>query len=114
MRDAYVTEDDESNEDKTTISEKESNEMGYHSVYRLIGDLNSLNEKSEQLIYEIEHMSVEEEKLDNINNEDVHYDREDNNLRRTNRDNYITGLEQSQPSMEGNSYKSAIKSYNVS
>ena len=81
---------------------------------RLIDDLNGLNREAQQLFDEIKDMSTEEEKLDNINNEDVHYDREDNNLRRTNRDNYITGLEQSQPSMEGNSYKSAIKSYNLS
>ena len=44
MRNAYVTEEDESNEDENTKSDKKSNEMSDHSVYRPIEDLNVLNE----------------------------------------------------------------------
>ena len=64
MRDAYVAEEDESNEDNTTTSNKKSNEMSDNSVDKLIDDLNSLHEEVEQLIKKIEHMSTEEEKVD--------------------------------------------------
>ena len=53
MRDAYVAEEDESNEDNTTTSNNKSNEMSDNSVERIIEDLNGLNEESEQLIEEI-------------------------------------------------------------
>ena len=49
--------------------------MSDNSVDRLIDELKGLNEEAEQLIEEIEHMSVEEEKVENINYEDMHYDR---------------------------------------
>ena len=39
------------------------NEMIDNGVDRLIDDLNDLNEEAEQFIDEIEHMSVEEEKI---------------------------------------------------
>ena len=64
MRDAYVAEEDESNEDNTTTSNNKSNEMSDNSVDKLIDDLNSLHEEVEQLIKKIEHMSTEEEKVD--------------------------------------------------
>ena len=54
-------------------------------------------------------MSVEEEKVDNINDEDMHYDREDDDFRITNIENYGTGLERLQPSTEENLYKSVSK-----
>ena len=54
-------------------------------------------------------MSVEEEKVDDINDEGMHYDREDENVRRAIRYNSGTGVEQSKPSMEGKSYKGVSK-----
>ena len=47
---------------------------------RLIDDLNGLNREAQQLFDEIKDMSTEEEKLDNINDEDMQYDRQDKNL----------------------------------
>ena len=52
------------------------NEITGNSVYRLIDDLNGLNEETEKFIDKIEHMSMEEEKVYDINNEDMHYYRE--------------------------------------
>ena len=54
--------------------------MSDHSVYRLVDDQNGLNEEEEQLIYEIEHMSMEEYETDKISNEDRYYNEEDNNF----------------------------------
>ena len=54
--------------------------MSDNIVDRLIDDLNGLNEEVEQLIGEIEHVIMEEDKLYNINDEGTHYDREHNNL----------------------------------
>ena len=48
--------------------------MRDNSVERLIDDLDCLNEEAEQLIEQIEHMNVEEEKVDDIYDEDMHYD----------------------------------------
>ena len=62
--------------------------MSGNSVDRL----NSFNEEAEQFIDEIERMSVEEEKVDNINNEDMYYDIEDEDLKRTSRENFGTGV----------------------
>ena len=39
----------------------------------------------------------------------MNYDREDDYLQRTSRDNSGTGVEQLQPSMEGDLYKSVVK-----
>ena len=50
MRDAYVSEEDESNEDEKTRIDEEGNKMSDHSVDILIDGLNSLNEEAEQLI----------------------------------------------------------------
>ena len=55
-------------------------------MYRLIDDLNSLNEESEQFIDEIEHMIVEEDELDEINDEDMHYYGEYKDLKITSRE----------------------------
>ena len=46
--------------------------MSDHIVDRLVDDLNSLSQKAEQLIEKIEHMSVEQEKVEDINDEDIH------------------------------------------
>ena len=43
------------------------------------------------MIYEIKHKRVEEEKVDDINDEDIQYDSKDKNLRRTRRENSVTG-----------------------
>ena len=67
--------------------------MSDNSVNRLIDDLNGLNEKAEHLIYKIEHIIAEEEKVENINDEDMQYDREADDLRGTRRDNDGTGME---------------------
>ena len=48
--------------------------MRGHSVDRLIDDLNGFNEEAEQLIDEIEYIIIEEKKIDDIDNEDIHYD----------------------------------------
>ena len=69
----------------------------------IIDYLHGLNEESEQLIEKIEHMSVEEEKVYDINDEDMHYDKEDDDLRRTTRENSGIGVERLQPSMDANS-----------
>ena len=53
------------------------------------------------MIDEIEHMSLEEEKVDDTNDEDMHYDIEDDYLWRTSRENSGTGVGQLQPIMEG-------------
>ena len=47
---------------------------------RLIDDLNTLNEESEQYIDKIEHMILEEDKLYEINAEDMQYGREENDF----------------------------------
>ena len=54
-------------------------------------------------------MRMEEEKVYEINDEDMHYDVEDDNFKRTILDNYGTGVEQLQTSMEENSYKGVRK-----
>ena len=54
-------------------------------------------------------MRMGEEKVDEINDEDMHYDVEDDNFKITSIDNYGTGVEQLKTSMEGNSYKSMRK-----
>ena len=66
--------------------------MSDHSVERLIDELNGLNEEEGNLIDEIEHTRTEEDKSDDIKDEDMHYDEEDENLRRTRRENYVTGV----------------------
>ena len=48
--------------------------MSDHSVDRIIDELRGLNEEAEKLIDEIEHMSVEEDKVDDIDDKDMHYD----------------------------------------
>ena len=78
-------------------------------VYSLIDDLNVLNGGAEQFIDKIEHMSTEEEKSENIKYKDMHYDREDYDLRRKGKENSVKGVEKLQMSMEGNSYKSVSK-----
>ena len=45
-------------------------------------------------------MSMEEEKLYDIKDEDMHYDIEDVDLRGTSIENYVTGVERLQPIME--------------
>ena len=52
---------------------------------------------------------MEEEKVDDISYEDRPYYVEENNLRRTSRENSGTGVELLKPSMEGKSYNSVIK-----
>ena len=47
-------------------------------------------------------MIAEEEKVENINDEDMQYDREADDLRGTRRDNDGTGMEILQQIMEGN------------
>ena len=54
-------------------------------------------------------MSVEEDKIDDIGDEDMHYDGEGKKNRITSRENAGTGVEQSQPSMEGEPYNSVSK-----
>ena len=46
--------------------------MNDNSLDRLIGDHTSLNKEAEQLVDEIEHMSMEEENVDEIKNKDVY------------------------------------------
>ena len=48
--------------------------MSDHSVDRLIDDLNGLNEESETFIDEMEHIRLEEEQVDEINDEYIHCD----------------------------------------
>ena len=45
-----------------------------HGLDRLIDDVNCLNDEVEQFIDEIKHMSMEEDKIDEISNEVWHYD----------------------------------------
>ena len=52
---------------------------------------------------------MEEEKVDDINDEDIHYDIEDSDLRRKSREKFGIGVERLQPSTERNSYKSMSK-----
>ena len=54
-------------------------------------------------------MSTEEEKVDKIRDEDMHYDGEDNDFRRTSKENSGTGVEWLRPSTEGKSYNSVSK-----
>ena len=54
-------------------------------------------------------MRVEEEKVDEINDEDMNYYGEDDGLLITRMENYGTGVEVLQPSMEGKSYESVRK-----
>ena len=61
--------------------------MSDNSVDRLIDDINGLNEESKKLIEKIEHMRAEEEKVENINDEDMHYDREEDDWKRKTREN---------------------------
>ena len=83
--------------------------MSYHSVESLIDDLNGLNEESETIIDEIEHMRLEEEKVDEISNEYMHYDGEDKDLQRTGRKKSGTGVERLQQIMEVKAYNSVSK-----
>ena len=64
--------------------------MSENSLYRLIDDLNCLIEESEKLIDKMEHMIIEEDKGDNITDEDMQYDREDDNLWKMIRENAVT------------------------
>ena len=86
--------------------------MSYHSVESLIDDLNGLNEESETIIDEIEHMILEEEKVDEISNEYMHYDGEDKDLQRTGRKKSGTGVEQLQQIMELRHTIVWVNSYN--
>ena len=43
---------------------------------------------------------MEEEKLDKINDEDIHYDREDGDFQKSSWENYGTGVDRLQPRME--------------
>ena len=52
---------------------------------------------------------MEEEKLNEINNGDMQYKREDDNFLRRRREHSETGVEQLQPITEENSYKSVSK-----
>ena len=72
-------------------------------------NITSLNEEAEQFIDEIEHINMEEKKINEISDEYRHYYGEENDLRGTNRENYGTEVERLEPSMEGNSYKSVSK-----
>ena len=54
-------------------------------------------------------MIMGEDKIYNISNEDRYCYGEDSYLRRMNRENYVTGVEQLQIITEGNSYKSVSK-----
>ena len=54
-------------------------------------------------------MSVEEEKVDYTKDEGIHFDIQGEYFKRTSRDNTETGVEQLQPRMEGNSYKSVSR-----
>ena len=49
-------------------------------------NITSLNEEAEQLIGKIERMIVEEDKVGNMNNADIHYYREVGSLRRSSRE----------------------------
>ena len=73
--------------------------MSDHSVDKRVDDLKGLNEAVDPFIDDIEHTSVEEEKVDDINDKDMHYDGEDKKLHRNCRENDVTGVEQLQPSM---------------
>ena len=55
---------------------------------------------------------MEEEKVDNISDEDMHYDRGDNDFLRRSIWSFVPGVGLLQPRSEGKSYKSVIKSYN--
>ena len=54
--------------------------MSDNSADRFIDDLIGLNDEEKKLMDRIEHMSAEEEKVDDINDEDMNYDREDDDL----------------------------------
>ena len=71
--------------------------MSDHSVDRIIGDINGLNQEAEQFIHEIDHMIIKEEKLYKIHDEDIHYDGLDTDLKRTIREQSGTGVERFQP-----------------
>ena len=49
--------------------------------------------KQNNLLKKIEHMSAEEESVENIKKADMHYDREDDYLERTSTENSETGVE---------------------
>ena len=66
---------------------------------RIIDDHNGLNEEAEQFIEKIEYISMEEEKLYDINDEYMPYDREYNGFRITIRDNTGTVMGQLKTSM---------------
>ena len=76
---------------------------------RIIDDHNGLNEEAEQFIEKIEYISMEEEKLYDINDEYIPYDREYNGFQITIRDNTRTVMGKLKTSMEGRSYKSVSK-----
>ena len=56
--------------------------MSNHSVDKRVDDINGLNEAVDHFIDKIEHTSVEKEKVDEINDEDMHYGGEDKKLHR--------------------------------
>ena len=74
------------------MSNEESNEMSDHSVERLIEKCNGFNAETEQLIDEIEHIKIEEDLIDQIHDEELHYYGEDNYLIITNKENSGTGV----------------------
>ena len=57
-------------------------------------------------------MSVGKEKLDEINNEDMKYDGEDDNLQRTRRENDVTVVEDCNQSWKGSHTRVWVNSYN--
>ena len=54
-------------------------------------------------------MSVEGDKVEDINYEDIHYGREDEDFQIMSRENSGTGVDQLKLNMEGKSYKSVSK-----
>ena len=67
--------------------------MSEHGVDMILDEINGLNEEAENFIDKIEHMRMEEDKIDEIINEDRHYDGEDGDFRRTSTVNCLTGVE---------------------
>ena len=51
---------------------------------------------------------MEEQEVEDINDDDMHYDIQDDDLQRTSRDNTVTGVDRLQQITEGNSYRSVI------
>ena len=57
--------------------------MSDNSVDSIIDDSNSLKEEVEQIIDEIEHMNVEQYKVDKIKDKDMHYNGGEDDMKRT-------------------------------